>query len=143
MSDGTGDACAFICGGCCEPPLFHFTFGRSLIQEAGTGIVFFSALTSWSGTQALGANGCCSKNRNAGCCGGCCSDKFDEDAFDAQVKKDLEKTRDPNAKGKETTPATPMTEQPQSTEEMTLPNPYGGQPRATDEISLPNPHDST
>lgn len=34
---------------------------------------------------------------SAGCCGSCCKASFDEDAFDAEVKKDMEKTRDPNA----------------------------------------------
>jgi hypothetical protein len=33
----------------------------------------------------------------AGCCGPCCSKSFDADAFEDEVRKDMEKTRDPNA----------------------------------------------
>ncbi|KAF8884212.1 hypothetical protein CPB84DRAFT_172834 [Gymnopilus junonius] len=121
MSDGAGEACSFLCGGCC--------------------IVFFSALGSWSNTQAFGAGGCCGKNRNAGCCGSCCSDSFNEDSFDAQIQKDLENTRDPNAPAP-VKPAPTTAEQPKSTEEMSLPNSREDQPRSTEEMSLPNPYDS-
>lgn len=44
-----------------------------------------------SGRGSTSGSGCC------GCCGSCCSKSFDEDAFEEQVRKDLEKTRDPNA----------------------------------------------
>lgn len=50
--------------------------------------------------------------RNAGCCDSCCRSSFDEDAFDAQVKRDLEKTRDPNAQPAPTVQMTPV--QPQA-----------------------------
>jgi len=59
-----------------------------------------------------GADGCCgSRNSNAGCCGSCCGKSFDEDIFDEQVKKDLEKTRDPDA-------APPTEKQPPPSEGM-------------------------
>ncbi|PPQ92547.1 hypothetical protein CVT25_010380 [Psilocybe cyanescens] len=61
-------------------------------------------------TESYGSGGC-GRNSNAGCCESCCGKSFDEDNFEAQVQKDLKKTRDPNAP-----PAT--SEQPQATEGM-------------------------
>ncbi|KAF8180109.1 hypothetical protein BJ912DRAFT_635726 [Pholiota molesta] len=81
MSNG-GDACSLICGGCC--------------------IVLFSGLTAFCGTKTYGAG-----TGSAGCCTSCCRHSFDEDAFDAQVKQDLEKTRDPNAQPKPTAQMSP------------------------------------
>ncbi|KAF9034691.1 hypothetical protein BDZ89DRAFT_1062419 [Hymenopellis radicata] len=44
--------------------------------------------------MAFGGGG---SNRQRGCCNPCCAKSFDEDAFDAAVAKDMQKTRDPNA----------------------------------------------
>ncbi|KAG6860612.1 hypothetical protein C0995_009366 [Termitomyces sp. Mi166 len=64
-----------------------------------------------------GSNGCCNGNRQAGCCNSCCGDSFDEDAFDKEVKKDMEKTR--ASTSADDKPAT--TEQPTSGQAMTIP----------------------
>ncbi|KAF9476037.1 hypothetical protein BDN70DRAFT_882943 [Pholiota conissans] len=85
--DSGGDAMGFICGGCC--------------------LIIFSGLTAFCGTQKYGSGGCGSGNRNAGCCNSCCRSSFDEDAFDAEVKKDMERTRDPNAQPKPTAQMSP------------------------------------
>lgn len=45
---------------------------------------------------------------NAGCCGKCFKSSFDEDGFEEEVRRDMEKTRDPNAKVKEPEPVPPM-----------------------------------
>ena len=47
--------------------------------------------------QNLGTYGSRGCTCQAGCCGSCCKDSFDEDTFEDQVRKDMEKTRDPNA----------------------------------------------
>ncbi|EDR10278.1 uncharacterized protein LACBIDRAFT_317006 [Laccaria bicolor S238N-H82] len=78
MSDGAGACAGVCCTFCC------------LGGEAG--------LATWCNTQTFGAGGCpCCRNHVNGCCGSCCNDSFDEDAFDKKVRKDLENTRDPNA----------------------------------------------
>ncbi|KIM36140.1 hypothetical protein M413DRAFT_449347 [Hebeloma cylindrosporum] len=73
MADNVSEG---ICGCCC--------------------VSIFSILNPWCTTTPYGAGGCCNSNSTAGCCGSCCKG-FDEDVFDAQVKKDLEETRDPDA----------------------------------------------
>ncbi len=49
-------------------------------------------------TDNWGANGCCSGNGQAGCCGSCCDKCFNEDDFDEQTKKDA-KTTDQQMQG--------------------------------------------
>ncbi|KAG1819271.1 uncharacterized protein BJ212DRAFT_83214 [Suillus subaureus] len=42
--------------------------------------------------NAFGANArCCGAQ---GCCGGCCRESFDEDHFDEQMKREMERTKD-------------------------------------------------
>ncbi|KAF9011881.1 hypothetical protein BDQ17DRAFT_1218170, partial [Cyathus striatus] len=97
MSD---DACAScmgaVCGICC--------------------IGITTAMGTWCNTRAYGADGCCD---NGGCCGSCCSKSFNEDTFDEDIQKDMEKTRDPNA-------ASPSTNtQPTANQGMTMAVPAG------------------
>ncbi|KAG1752136.1 hypothetical protein EDB19DRAFT_1093590 [Suillus lakei] len=61
-----------LCGGCC--------------------IVLTTALGTWCNTNVFGSNTkCCGPQ---GCCGGCCRESFDEDHFDEQMKKEMERTKD-------------------------------------------------
>ncbi|KAF9530527.1 hypothetical protein CPB83DRAFT_850474 [Crepidotus variabilis] len=67
-----------IIGGCC---------GFCCIAIAG-------ALSSWFNMKPYGSK---SGSSSSGCCGCCCRKSFDEDAFEEEVRRDMEKTRDPNA----------------------------------------------
>lgn len=133
MADSGGE----LCGCCCElpsprtivtpdltfpiatrscRPLFHpkplvFNVSALLLRSLSLSFLNHSLFVA-----PYGAGGCCNSNSTAGCCGSCCKG-FDEDTFDAQVKKDLEKTRDPNAP-----PINPS--QPEPQQEMSL----GGTP---------------
>ncbi|TFK31501.1 hypothetical protein BDQ12DRAFT_129184 [Crucibulum laeve] len=95
MSDACGGCCIEFCG---------------LFCVAGTGM-----LGNWCDTTTYGVDGCCNRN-HSGCCGSCCSDSFNEDAFDKQVQKDMEHTRDPNA---------PPPQQPGPSQEMAVPTSSG------------------
>ncbi|KAH7928330.1 hypothetical protein BV22DRAFT_1030820 [Leucogyrophana mollusca] len=66
------DSClGALCGGCC--------------------LVLGSALTTWCNLNAFGANvNCCSQR---GCCGCCCQSSFDDDNFDEQMKREMERTQ--------------------------------------------------
>ncbi|KIY62171.1 hypothetical protein CYLTODRAFT_427109 [Cylindrobasidium torrendii FP15055 ss-10] len=46
----------------------------------------------WCGTHTFGGG---ERGRKIGC-GSCCSRSLDDDEFDAAVKKDMERTRDPS-----------------------------------------------
>ncbi|KAK0219689.1 hypothetical protein EDD85DRAFT_336952 [Armillaria nabsnona] len=73
MGDNAGDLCAILCCGLC------CTTGSS-------------ALSTWSIQNNWGADGCCSGNGQAGCCGSCCDKCFNDDDFDEQTKKDVKTT---------------------------------------------------
>ncbi|KAG5639733.1 hypothetical protein H0H81_000013 [Sphagnurus paluster] len=87
---------AYVEGGCCA-------------------ICCFSALQSWFNTKNWGAGGCCNSNSTSGCCGSCCGDSFNEDAFDRAVQEDLEKTR--------ATDTAALATQPVAGQSMAIPDP--------------------
>ncbi|KIY70225.1 hypothetical protein CYLTODRAFT_419956 [Cylindrobasidium torrendii FP15055 ss-10] len=69
-------------------------------------IFCISNLAVWCNTKSYGDGG----NSTAGCCGPCCNKSFDEDGFDAAVKKDADRNRDSNTPMKPSEPmvATPV-----------------------------------
>ncbi|RDB23763.1 hypothetical protein Hypma_009490 [Hypsizygus marmoreus] len=124
MSDDGGFLAA--CCGICYTPLkvwsgFHpsrrgVTKVRPPVQTSDGG---FRA-HRMGGLDTFGAKCCsCCGSGQAGCCGSCCGDSFNEDAFDKQVKKDLAKTRateEELAKTTQPTAAPSMTIPKESTE---------------------------
>ncbi|KAF5325359.1 hypothetical protein D9619_009630 [Psilocybe cf. subviscida] len=86
MGDAAGDCCSILCGGCC--------------------LAIFSTLTAFCSTKTYGAGS--GSGGNTGCCGKCFKSSFDEDGFEDEVRKDMEKTRDPNAKVREPEAVPPM-----------------------------------
>ncbi|EFI27494.1 hypothetical protein CC1G_15529 [Coprinopsis cinerea okayama7 len=73
------------CGACCAQCCGIFA------------LCSFAACAPFMNTVTCGANGCCNSNTTAGCCNSCFSSKFNEDNFEAELQRDMEKTRDPNA----------------------------------------------
>ena len=37
--------------------------------------------------ETYGANGCCGRNKIAGCCGSCCDDSFNDDSLEKHLTK--------------------------------------------------------
>ncbi|KAF9045245.1 hypothetical protein BJ165DRAFT_1404466 [Panaeolus papilionaceus] len=89
----------------------------SLIHDHVSALCGFGALTNWCTTGTWGSGG---SNNTAGCCGSCCNKSFDDDAFEEQVAKDMEKTRDPSA--------VVQSEQPTSSPAMGAPGSSAGPP---------------
>ncbi|GLB39862.1 hypothetical protein LshimejAT787_0703720 [Lyophyllum shimeji] len=77
-----------------------------------------ASLQTWCNQTPWGAGGCCSRDGPSGCCGSCCGDSFNEDSFDKEVQKDLEKTRAPDGSEPGTTQ---VTQQPAAGHTMTVP----------------------
>ncbi|EEB95972.1 hypothetical protein MPER_04975 [Moniliophthora perniciosa FA553] len=96
MADTAGGDCAALCcGACC--------------------LGIFSALAQWCNTpEPYGIRGCGCCDNPKGCCGSCCDRSFNDDNFDEEVKKDMEKTR-----RKENN------EQPSATKDMDAATPMG------------------
>ncbi|KAH7910917.1 hypothetical protein BJ138DRAFT_1179940 [Hygrophoropsis aurantiaca] len=67
---GADDCIGGICGGCC--------------------LILGSALTTWCNLHAFGSDTSC---WGQGCCNSCFKKSFDEDNFDEQMKKEMERTR--------------------------------------------------
>ncbi|KIK92896.1 hypothetical protein PAXRUDRAFT_829542, partial [Paxillus rubicundulus Ve08.2h10] len=87
-----GKTFGLICGGCC--------------------FVVASTSNSLCSLRPFGFNrSCCS---NQGCCGCCCRDSFDEENFDRQMQREMERTRDKTVP----IPVEPVDTEPEATKDM-------------------------
>ncbi|KAF9224782.1 hypothetical protein BS17DRAFT_779028 [Gyrodon lividus] len=92
---------ALICGGCC--------------------LVVASTSNSLCSLRPFGFNRTCCSDQ--GCCGCCCKDSFDEERFDKQMQKEMERTRDKTVY----TPTKPVDTEPGATGEMMVQGSCGTQ----------------